>query len=92
MVKDREAWHIAVYGVAKGPTWLMTEQQQLLITNVNIFENSCFFVVNLYHILSHKTKIWRPFPGLNGYRVFFYQNKMKIEVNENKKSRNHSNI
>ena len=22
MMKDREAWHAAVYGVAKSPTWL----------------------------------------------------------------------
>ena len=28
-------------------------------------------VVNLYHILSHKSKIWRTFIGLNGYRVVF---------------------
>ena len=34
MVKDREAWHAAVYGAAKGRTWLSdwtttTKKQQL---------------------------------------------------------------
>ena len=39
IVKDREAWHAAVPGVAKSQTWLRTEQQQhynkikLLINN-----------------------------------------------------------
>ena len=28
IVKDREAWHAAVHGVAKSQTWLATEQQQ----------------------------------------------------------------
>ena len=28
IVKDREAWHAVVHGVAKSQTWLRTEQQQ----------------------------------------------------------------
>ena len=28
MLRDREAWHAAVHGVAKGQTRLATEQQQ----------------------------------------------------------------
>ena len=26
-VKDREAWYVAVHGIAKSQTWLVTEQQ-----------------------------------------------------------------
>ena len=29
IVKDREAWHAAVHGVAKSQTWLSTEQQTI---------------------------------------------------------------
>ena len=29
MVKDREAWHAAVYGVTKSPTQLSEQQQQI---------------------------------------------------------------
>ena len=27
IVKDRESWYVAVHGVAKSQTWLVTEQQ-----------------------------------------------------------------
>ena len=30
MVKDREVWRAAVYGVAKSQTWLKTQQQQVI--------------------------------------------------------------
>ena len=29
IVKDMEAWHAAVHGVAKSQTWLRTDQQQI---------------------------------------------------------------
>ena len=56
MVKDREPWHVAVYGVAKSPIRLMTEQQQLLITNINIFENSWYFLLLLIYTIYWATK------------------------------------
>ena len=35
IVKDREAWPVAVHGVAKNRTHLGTEQQQQLIDNLS---------------------------------------------------------
>ena len=34
IVRDREAWHAAVHGVAKSWTQLMTEKQQWVYTNL----------------------------------------------------------
>ena len=44
MVKDREAWHAAVHGVAKGQTWLIN--RMTTTTNslgILISQTSCFF-------------------------------------------------
>ena len=52
MVKDREAWHAAVHGVAKSRTWLREYQQQqlpspllfsLLLASGNHYSTLCFY-------------------------------------------------
>ena len=35
MVKDREAWHAAVWGVAKSQTRLSEQQQKVAVENVS---------------------------------------------------------
>ena len=51
MVKDREAWHAAVYGVIKSQTWL-TEQWQM-----KIIAHSPHFAWPLYLSTTNCTKI-----------------------------------
>ena len=34
IVKGREAWHAAVYGVSKSQTWLSDKQQQIIFQNL----------------------------------------------------------
>ena len=36
LVKDRETWHGAVHGVAKSQAWLVAEQQQQCLVNLNL--------------------------------------------------------
>jgi len=42
MVKNREAWHAAVHGVAKSRTHLATEQCNNIIASIIIYTMSCF--------------------------------------------------
>ena len=45
-VKDREAWHAKVHGVAKSQHNLVTEQQQVLCLNSDYYHALFLFILN----------------------------------------------
>ena len=55
IVKDREAWRAAAYGVTKSWTHLVTEQQQ---NQEKVFEH-IHLVINFQNYLSAITKYYR---------------------------------
>ena len=56
MVKDREAWHAAVHGVAKSCTWLSNSQQQYLFS-----DTSSRYVLSDCYVLGTVLDPWHGF-------------------------------